>query len=117
MSDRFDAPSASKLRERVEFLFPSRADAGGGSNTTSWLSSSPPMVRWAHVRDVGVRESFTDGQLKTMRTFKITIRFDPQVTTLVRVRFGSLDLQVRGVTDPDYRREWLILECDAEYQG
>lgn len=110
--------SSGDLNDIVEVLIPQRSNFEAGSNDVAYVPSSPSDFFYAHVEDRGVQQAFISDQLKALRRYKITLRYrsDLQVQNQ-RLAWDGRVLQIESVVDPDYRREWLELNCYADYQA
>ena len=65
----------------------------------------------ASVEPLRGREYFQAQQMQNETTFRIRMRWFPQVKSTMRVRFGSRILDIVAIIDPEERHRELQLMC------
>lgn len=104
------ALSAGRLRHRVTIRRPVRTKTGDGGYETVWNDAA---TVYAEVIGLNSREATIGQALQGISSYRITVRFGTDVTDTDQVRYGALDLNVRSVSDPDGRREQLLILADT----
>lgn len=66
---------------------------------------------WARIEPLSGREYFIARQENAEISVKITIRYQPGISTDLRAVFGSRTFEVLSVINPEERRESLLLMC------
>ena len=97
-----------KLNRRVELLqfFEERDEYGGAVG--NWRT-----VRrlWASIQPVSGTEYFQNQQITAETTTLITVRYDPRINVMHRIRYGEKLYEIIGVSDKDTRHEETVLNC------
>lgn len=104
------ALSAGRLRHRVTIYRKTVQQAANLDLETVW---APIAEVWAEVIGVAGREATIGQALQGISAYKITVRFGVDVTDADQLRYGTLDLNIHSVTDPDGMREQLLIIADT----
>lgn len=96
------------LRNRIDILAPTKVKDGSGYITT-WDPIANGSDVAASVTFMGGREALLDQTLKSIKVYKIMLRFRDDVTESMQVRFGAELLDITAVDDPDGRRRDLLI--------
>lgn len=67
---------------------------------------------WAKVEPMSQGEQWRRLQMNATANWKITIRYRSDLTTKLRVMFGSRTFEVKGVSNPDMRKRFCELACE-----
>lgn len=106
MNDMKDV--ASRLRERVTLQSRQLTDAGDGQFNESW---SDLATVWAAVEPVESRlltvETMAQEQLRSAPMYRITMRYREDVNADMRISYRGRVFNIRSVTSPQERREFL----------
>lgn len=86
--------SASELRHRVTFQDKTVTPDGAGGQTEEWAVVASA---WAKIEPVKSYERFVALQTETHVSHKITIRYNPIVTTAKRILFDGRVFDITGV--------------------
>src|SRR5262245_4655165 len=89
------------LRERVELQILTTSRDSIGGLVESW---SALVTVWARVAPMSAGEQFRRQQMQASAQWRVTIRYRADVTTKMRVVWGSRVFQVRGAPSPDERK-------------
>lgn len=100
-----------QLRERVTIQEqPSAADGGGGFGADGpWTAISTTPNVWARVEPLKGMEQLEAMRLETQVSHAVTIRHRSDVTTTNRLLWGSIELDIEAITNPDERKKFLRL--------
>jgi len=97
-----------KLNRRVEILeFKVERDAYGGADGV-WLVAES---LWASICPVSGTEYFSMQQIDAQTVVTITVRYNPRITVMHRVRYGSKIYEIIGVGDENANHEVTVLNC------
>ena len=83
---------------------------GGPGMVTSWQTIGTP---WCKVEGLAGRESVIGEALQGIAVYRVTMRYREDFGPADQLRYRSLDLNVRSVTDPDGRREQIVVIADT----
>lgn len=98
-----------KLRHRITIESKGQASDGAGGYIESW---SPFATLWAEVKPINSRERFQAEQVQARTTHRIWIRYRDDLETDMRVSYQSRSMAILGITDPDERKHWLVIDCE-----
>lgn len=104
---------AGRLTERVTIQAPSPQRNEYGELLPDW---SEVATVWAEVADASGGEEWRENQLQAQTGYKVTVRYLAGVTEKMRLLWRGRVLWVGRVSDPDQRRERLVIEC-SERKG
>lgn len=104
------AVSAGRLRRRVTIRRQTRVAKESGGFETTWADLA---TVWAEVIGLNGREAVIGHALQGVSYYRITIRFGADVIDADQLRYGAIDLNIRSVSDPDGRREQLLILADT----
>jgi len=97
-----------RLNRRVDILeFVAIRDEFGGEDGT-WQKVK---TVWAYIKPSSGTEIFRAEQVNAENTTTITIRYNPYVTVLNRVRYKNKTYEIIGVSDDNTDHEVMILNC------
>lgn len=97
------------LRERIEIQQVATSRDAIGGEVQTW---GPLAGVWARVEPMSSSEQWRRQQMQASAAWKITIRWRADVTTKHRVVWGTRVFLVKGVTNSDERKRFLVLACD-----
>lgn len=80
-----------------------------GGVTRAWAAVDEV---WARVTPVSGREDFNGEGEESVITHRVLIRWRPDVTGAMRLRFGSRVFAIHAAFDWDSRRRFLLLQCE-----
>lgn len=103
--------SAGRLRQRIEIGRYQQVKNSKGDYDQTWASTA---TVWAEVIGLDGREALINQALQGISTYRVTIRWRGDVEQTSVVRYGALELNVRSATDPDGRRERLVILADTQ---
>ena len=101
---------AGDLRHRVTIRRKTSVKKAGGGFDTSWNDLA---TVWAEVIGLDGREAVIGQALQGISTYRVRLRFGADVTDADQLRYGAIDLNIRSVSDPDGRREQLLILADT----
>lgn len=103
------AQTIGGLRQRVTIEAPQDASDGAGGMTRSYA----PLAQ-VYARIIGTRGEgrFVEERQEQAVTHVAAIRWRADVTSQMRLVFGSRKLLIRAVYDPDGRRRFLECQCE-----
>lgn len=108
MPSRFHA--IGDLRERVTLAEETVTDDSGGGGALTWRTVA---TVWGKVWPISGREvELANGQASMVSTL-IVVRYRTDVTAGMRCVVNGNAYNIRAVADPQGRREWLELLCEA----
>jgi SPP1 family predicted phage head-tail adaptor len=102
-------PGAGDLRERVSIQQVSTTRDAMGGEIQSWANLG---TFWAQVAPMSAGEQYRRQQVQSSANWKITIRYNAEVTPQMRVRWQGHVFLVKGITNPDARKRFLELACE-----
>lgn len=103
-----------KLRERVTFQQESRVADGGGGHALSWANIGTNPTVWARVKPISGREQIQAMQLAGILTHRVTVRHRTDITTSMKIVWGSISLNIRSIINPDEKSKYLELLCEEK---
>jgi len=103
--------SPGRLRHRIEVWRKQKVDDGLGGRTVAWVKVT---TLWAEVLGQNGREALLAQAVQGVQFFKITVRFGSGIVDTDQLRYGTITLNVRSVTDQDGLRESEIIQADTE---
>lgn len=97
-----------KLNRRVEILrFFTRRDAYGGEDG-KWEAVAKV---WASIEPISGTEYMSGQQVNAETTTKITIRYNPEINVMHRIRYGEKLYEIIGISDAETAHTTTILNC------
>lgn len=103
---------AGRLRDRVDFLKPTKVDDERGGYRTDLVTIALNVP--AEVKGITGSEAVREKVLRGIRVFEITTRYRSDIDPTCQVRFGSIDLNVRSAIDEQGKRRELVILADSE---
>lgn len=86
------------LRHEIALQSVTRTPDGAGGFTAAWDDT---LVTWAQITPrTGLKRSFA-GKLEPIITHVVLMRYQPDVTTAQRIRFGARIFQIHAVINHD----------------
>ena len=79
-----------------------------GEEVIEWVEEKD---LWASIRFVEGREYYKDERVKAETTAVITIRFDPMISVLNRVKYKDKLFEIVGTFDENSKHKKTILNC------
>ena len=99
-----------RLRERITIRRLTTTRVPGGGMTSTW---SDLATIWAEVIGINGRESVIAEAFQGTSFYRITIRWRADISDADQLRYRSIDLNIRSVSDPDGMREQLLILADT----
>ena len=78
------------MRERVTIQQPTQSTTSGGQPTVTW---SDYATRWASVESLTSREALQNIKQESRIDWKVTMRYDANITTQMRISWNSKTLE------------------------
>lgn len=103
----------SKMRERVTIQENSTTPDGYGGAQDGWANIASTPIVSADVMPVKGREGDDAGRLASVQAYLVTIRYRSDVTPANRLLWGSVELNIRSVTNRDQKRKYITIEADS----
>lgn len=101
-------PSTSALRHRVTLQSRSTISDGSGQELQTWTDV---LTAWAAIEPaLGATQVVGEADFASI-THDVLIRFRPNVTARMRLKYGSRVFEVVSVIDIEERHFWLQLQC------
>lgn len=97
------------MRARLQLQDRTRTPDGAGGYAETW---HPVATIWAELKEMRGGESVIAASVTETADAIAVIRFRPNMTAGMRALHGSVIYNIRGVRDPDGRREWLELSLE-----
>jgi SPP1 family predicted phage head-tail adaptor len=98
-----------RLREPITIKARATTTDVGPGKTVAWTTTiATPR---ACIEPKATREQPQAGATTATAAYDVTIRYRTTVTTAHRITWGTKTLQIHGVTNPDGRRIWSLLDC------
>lgn len=97
---------AGELRHRVAILRKNIARDMYGAAMETWDTLA---TVWGSIEALSGKEYFNAAQVRAEATYRIRIRYFPNITPAMRVMAGDRIFDIQAVLDPDGRRQELIL--------
>lgn len=91
------AASAGELRERVTLQRKTETADAFGQKTGTWGAISGGSV-WAKIEELAGREAIFAGQMKSVLSHRVTIRYFAGLTSSDRISWGSRTLNIKYVS-------------------
>lgn len=101
---------AGKLDKRVSIRAQSTTRDSLNQLVTTWTEIANGGV-WASVAPLKSSEAMQAMANQVEVTHRVTIRYRADVTAAMRVYFGSRQLAIVGLRNPDERGEYMELTC------
>lgn len=98
------------MRERVTLQERVETESPSGEPITVYETIEEV---WARVEPLKGEEKITAAQIVAMQRFNIFIRSRDDVTVLHRVQWNGIDLDVTATSNPDERKRFLQIDCEA----
>ncbi len=97
-----------KMNKRVALQQEQQTPDGAGGYTLAWTTLADV---WANISPSSGREVSAAGRLEGQVTHKVTLRgrVDIQITTDMRLLYGTRAFNVRAVLDPNEDGIWAVL--------
>lgn len=101
---------AGQMRERVTIQQENETSDGGGGYSVAWIDVASVA---AQVRPLRGKEQLEHMQMQDSTLFTVTIRYRSDVTPKMRLDWIGTILNIRAVINPDQRRRFLEITCEA----
>ena len=101
---------SGRLQWRVEILKINRTPDGSGGYTTAWVNYA---TRWSDIQPLSGKERFAEGQIQNPTQIMFRLRYDPDVTAEMRIRYKGKVYQIIG-QPINVRNEEIELEINAQ---
>lgn len=72
---------------------------------------------WAEVKPFGGREIVTSGNPTAVQGWRVEMWHRTDLTTVDRILYGDLVLNIRSIADPDGKRVTVVAMCDTGAVG
>lgn len=102
---------AGDLRHRVDIKrqVQTKKPSGGGFDTV-WETVG---TVWAQVLGQNGREATIGQAMQGITVYRVVIRYRADISDADQLRYGSIDLNIRSIADPDGRRQALSIIADT----
>jgi SPP1 family predicted phage head-tail adaptor len=97
---------AGKLRKQVSIEGVTRIPDGGGGYIETPIET--PLI-WASVEPLSGREQLIAMQTGMLRPYRFQLRYLPDTSSMLRVKYDGRTFDVKSVVDPDERHRELVL--------
>lgn len=97
------------LRQRIKFQSLSRTSDDQGGWTEAWTDVAEV---WAEVRPVSASERYFSQRIEMNTTHKITIRWIEDLTSEMRIVFGTRIFQIHGIRRENEERWFLLIDAE-----
>lgn len=97
---------AGKMRQRIRIEQPVLTPDGLGGATRAWQTVT---TVWGEIISGGGNESSRAGQLSSVVTHRITLRWRADITPEMRVVFGTRVFAIRAIIERDGKRRSIEL--------
>ena len=104
-------PRAGGLRERVTIEQETITDDGMGGGALSWSEITHVPTIWARIAPIRGSERLQAQQLQSPLSHTVTIHYRTDLTTKMRLLWGSTALNIRSVYHDEKRRH-TMLDCE-----
>lgn len=101
---------AGKLDKRVSIKAQSATRNTLNQLVNTWATITNGDV-WASITPVRASERMSAAALQMELTHRVTIRYRADILPTMRVYYGSRQLAITGIRNPDERGEYLELTC------
>lgn len=101
--------NASSFDKRVELQSISRVSDGGGGYTDSWATDKSI---WCSISPANGYEKFQASQTETPITHKIKCRYDSDITTAKRLKYGSRLFNIKEALNVEERNAYMMLTVE-----
>lgn len=97
-----------KLNRQIDLLkFVTQRDEFGGE-VGEWT----PIARiWARIEPVSGTEYFQAQQVQAETVTRITVRYNPEITVMHRIRYGTKLYEIIGVSDDQTGHRATVINC------
>lgn len=100
--------ASGQLKKRIELQEPTNADDGLGGSTVTWTTK---ITVWAAIWDVQANERIQAMQRTATTSHQVRIRYDPDIKTSWRIKWGTKYFSIDGIINPNMANEYLDLLC------
>jgi SPP1 family predicted phage head-tail adaptor len=97
-----------KLHHRLTLEAPVETADGGGGAVKNWQLVA---TLWGQIEPMSGAESSFGEQLEAGGTHRITLRYNPAVSPLNRLRFGARIFDILSVLNLDEKNQWFVCQC------
>lgn len=104
------ALAAGRLRSRIAIERKQKLPDGQGGNRHKWIEIGKA---WAEVLNQSGREALIAGAVQGLTTWKVTMRWRPDISAVDRLIHQGAALNIKSIGDPDGRREALVMICES----
>jgi SPP1 family predicted phage head-tail adaptor len=101
-----------KFRIPVEFQARSRTANGSGGFTESWAAISGAPT-FAEVKALGGGERYASDRVEASARYRLTCRYDGNVTEASRVVIRSRAYNIRFINNVEFRNRYMIIDLDG----
>ena len=103
------AVAIGSLREQIVIQQSAPTKDAIGGTIEGWSSLA---TVWARVEPMSAGEQYRRQQIQANAQWKVTIRWRGDINSKHRIVWGTRVFQVKGVTNADERKRFLVLACD-----
>lgn len=104
-------PDAGAFRERVTIQSQVSASDGAGGGTLTWSALAINPTVWARVAPLRGDERLRAAQLQSNLSHEVLMRRRTDVTTAMRLIWGSITLNIREISQDPMKR-YTTLRCE-----
>lgn len=101
------------LRHRITLQTLNKTEDGTGGYLENW---SDVVTVWAQVQPLNGTERYNWSQISNDIAYRVTIRYRPNITPDMRVKYGNKIFQIESIIDVDERHTELQLLCSEVVQ-
>lgn len=110
------ATPAGKLREQVTLQQKNLVDNGRGGRSRpagepEWIDAARPSMR-AEIIPLRGDEALQNAVLRSVQTYRVTVRWRADVTTSQRLLWGTTALDIKSAARSPDRRD-LVMTCES----
>ncbi|HUM33630.1 MAG TPA: phage head closure protein [Candidatus Saccharicenans sp.] len=105
---RSEIPEIGELRSRIVFQSATKLDDGYGGKEIVWQDA---FSAWALIEPLSAHEKFEAMSVQSRVTHRVYIRYRPDVSTGMRIRYGDRLFEIEGILDVGEQKRFLELLC------
>lgn len=102
--------AAGKLDKRVSIRAQSTTRDALNQKVATWTQITNGEV-WAHIAPLSNREGMEARSNQTEISHRVTIQYRADINAAMRLFYGTRELAIVGIRDPNERHEYLEITC------
>jgi len=95
-----------RLNRRIEVLSLNITRDEYGGEEKTWITS---LNLWANIKPLTGKEIFSNYQVEASSDILITIRYNPSINVLNRIKYKDKTYEILGVSDEETLHKFMIL--------